>query len=197
MKALEIEKAIKLFGVSNQLVETNLTIVEESLSLDLGRIKINREEKDSRYYPQFDEKVRNEAAKMAEHYEIFYCLERSIRKLISETLETVEPKVWWNDRRIPPGIFAETEKRIARERDFGITVRSDNPLDYTNFGELGEIIKHNWDVFGSLFSSLKAVERVMVNLNLLRAPIAHCTPLAEDEVLRLRLSVKDWFRLME
>jgi hypothetical protein len=28
-------------------------------------------------------------------------------------------------------------------------------------------------------------------------PIAHCAPLAEDEVVRLRLSVRDWFRLMQ
>jgi hypothetical protein len=27
--------------------------------------------------------------------------------------------------------------------------------------------------------------------------VAHCSPLAEDEVLRLKLSVRDWFRLME
>ncbi len=37
----------------------------------------------------------------------------------------------------------------------------------------------------------------MTSLNMLRAPIAHCCPLAEDEIVRLRLTVKDWFRLME
>lgn len=37
----------------------------------------------------------------------------------------------------------------------------------------------------------------MPRLNTLRGAVAHCTPLAEDEVLRLRLSVRDWFRLME
>lgn len=43
----------------------------------------------------------------------------------------------------------------------------------------------------------KAFTKVMGNLNLLRGPIAHCSPLAEDEVVRLRLTLKDWFRLME
>jgi hypothetical protein len=62
---------------------------------------------------------------------------------------------------------------------------------------VSEIIKTNWDVFGDLFNSPKAVERVMSNLNTLRGPIAHCSPLAEDEIVRLRLSVRDWFRLME
>lgn len=48
-----------------------------------------------------------------------------------------------------------------------------------------------------MLSSPKAVERVKAALNILRGPIAHCTPLAEDEVVRLRLTVRDWFRLME
>jgi hypothetical protein len=42
----------------------------------------------------------------------------------------------------------------------------------------------------------RAVARVLANLNLLRNPVAHCSPMADDEVERLRLSVKDWFRLM-
>ena len=87
------------------------------------------------------------------------------------------------------------KKRIQREREAGITPRSLEPLDYTNFGELGEIIKKNWSLFASVFSNMKAVERVMSNLNTLRNPIAHCSMLAEDEKLRLELSLRDWFRL--
>jgi Swt1-like HEPN len=68
---------------------------------------------------------------------------------------------------------------------------------FTTFGELGEIIKAHWEIFGSVFSSQKAVERVMGMLNSLRGPIAHCSPLAEDEVVRLQLAVRDWFRLMQ
>jgi hypothetical protein len=33
-------------------------------------------------------------------------------------------------------------------------------------------------------------------LNTLRGPRAHCSPLAEDEVVRLLLEVREWFRLM-
>ena len=106
-------------------------------------------------------------------------------------------KTWWNPQRIPQAIHAEVGKRMQREKESGFTIRSEHPLDYTNFGELGEIIKSNWVVFGSIFDNTKAIERVMNNLNLLRNSIAHCSPLAEDEILRLRLSVKDWFRLME
>jgi hypothetical protein len=70
-------------------------------------------------------------------------------------------------------------------------------LDFTNFGELSEIIKANWDVFGGMLSSKKAVETAMARLNSIRGPIAHRSPLAEDEIVRLKLTVRDWFRLMD
>jgi hypothetical protein len=97
---------------------------------------------------------------------------------------------------VPSQIKKDAEGRMKRERDSGMTLRSEKPLDFTTFGELGQIIIQNWDVFDAVFSSKKAVERVMGNLNSLRGPIAHCSRLAEDEVVRLRLSVRDWFRLM-
>ena len=77
-----------------------------------------------------------------------------------------------------------------------MTQRSDALLDYTNFGELSVIITSNWDLFSTVLTNQRAVTRVMSSLNLLRGSIAHCCPISEDEVERLRLSVKDWFRLM-
>jgi hypothetical protein len=191
------EELIKLFGISNQLVENDLDNVERRLAIDLGRGHQKTLEKDQTYYPQIDRAIRIEAASMAEHYEVFYSLEKSIRSLIADTLQAATSDKWWDSGRIPPKIKTDAEDRRQREVDTGTTPRSDRPLDFTTFGELSEIIKANWDAFGPLFDSPKAVERVMSNLNTLRAPIAHCSPLAEDEIVRLRLSVRDWFRLME
>jgi hypothetical protein len=196
-KTRNAEDYVKLFALSNQLLEEDLDRVEAEYGLELGRLHLRTIEKDETYYPQFDQQVRREAARMASHYEIFYCLEKSIRGLVEDSLEAEAGSNWWSTPRVQTVIQTEVEERIKRERDSGVTPRSSDPLDFTTFGELGEIIKANWDVFGSIFSSKKAVERVMAALNTLRAPIAHCSPLAEDEVLRLRLSVRDWFRLME
>jgi hypothetical protein len=62
-------------------------------------------------------------------------------------------------------------------------------VHYTTFGELSVIINSNWVLFATIFKSQRAVERVMASLNLLRGPIAHCCPLSEDEIDRLRLAV--------
>lgn len=197
MNALDADKRLKLFLASNQITELNLDKIEKNFGIDLKRGVCHADEKDSKYYPQFDQSVRMQAGEMAQYYEIFYCLERTARKIISDALESVEPNGWWNNQRIPQNIYSEVERRMLRERDSGMTIRSEDPLDFTTFGELAEIIKANWSVFGSIFNSVRAVEKVMNSLNALRGPIAHCTVLAEDEALRLRLSVRDWFRLME
>ena len=191
------EDALKLFGITSQLVEHDLNRVERELGLDLQRGHRSTLEADESYYPQIETAIRAEAASMAPHYEVFYSLETTIRRFIDDSLEAVEGADWWNTARVPPKIKADTEDRQRREIDTGITPRSDEPLDFTTFGELGEVIKAHWDIFGSVFSSQKAVERVMAMLNSLRGPIAHCSPLAEDEVVRLRLAVRDWFRLMQ
>lgn len=134
---------------------------------------------------------------MSAHYRLFYCLEKTIRNLISDAIEEEDGPNWWDAQRIPSVLHEEVGRRIQREIDAGITVRSEDALDFTTFGELSAIIKANWDIFGAMFDSARAVEKVLANLNMLRGPIAHCSPLGEDEVLRLELSLRDWFRLME
>jgi Swt1-like HEPN len=191
------EDAIKLFGMTNLLLEHDLDRIEEEHAVDLERGHQAQVAPDESYYPQIEQGIRAEAASMAPHYEVFYSLETSIRTFVSESLAATDGDDWWNGGRVPQQIKSDAEARRKKEVDTGITVRSDDMLDFANFGELGEIIKQNWDVFGASLSSVKAVERVLANLNTLRGPIAHCSPLAEDEVVRLRLSVRDWFRLQE
>lgn len=192
----EVEDALKLFGITSQLVEHDLDLVEVAQGIDLQRGHRRTIEADEAYYPQIETAIRSEAAAMAPHYEVFYSLERTIRRFIGDSLVDVEGSDWWQ-ARVPQQVKTKAEGLQKKERDTGITPRSLEPLDFTTFGELGEIIKANWDVFEPVFESIAAVERVMGNLNTLRGPIAHCSPLAEDEVVRLRLSVRDWFRLMQ
>jgi hypothetical protein len=145
---------------------------------------------------QFSTDLRANALAMAEHYQLFYMLENDIRKLIDDTLVEAYGADWW-DAHSSPGAKEECKVNQQREQEAGFTPRSDNELDYVTFGHLGDIIRHNWGLFGGILSNQKALGRVMFSLNNLRGPIAHCGVLAEDEVDRLKLTVKDWFRLLE
>lgn len=193
---MSTQEKVKLFGMSHLMLERELDQVEKALALDLGRDTLSTKKQDDRYYPQFTESVRREAAQMAQHYEIFYCLEKSIRDIVCERLEAEHGAAWWGSV-VPPNVRDNVKKNIQREEESGITIRSTREIDYTTFGELGEMVRANWQTFSDTFNNEKAFTKVMGSLNLLRGPIAHCSPLAEDEVVRLRLTLKDWFRLME
>jgi hypothetical protein len=182
--------------MSGFLITDEIHNVEQRYGIELGHVTGKAPEEQGEYYPQFEQSVRAEAAHMSSHYELFYCLEQSIRKLISETLNEAAGANWWESGKVPPNIVKEVADRTQREIDNGFTERSENQIDYTTFGELSVIITTNWDLFGAIFTSRRAVEKIMSNLNTLRGPIAHCCAMAEDEVMRLQLTVKDWFRII-
>lgn len=191
-----VDDWVRSFGMSGFLLCDELRQIEQRFGLMLGHLPKPEVGSAVAYYPQFEQSVRVEAAAMSEHYEVFYCLEQAIRKLIVETLEDGEGADWWNSARIAPDIKAGVAELVKKERDSGITLRSDNMIDYTTFGQLSVIITSNWDLFEPTLKSKRAVERVMANLNLLRGPIAHCCPMQDDEIDRLQLAVKDWFRMI-
>jgi hypothetical protein len=188
--------AIKLFGLNNLGIESDLRRIEIEHDVDLGHRKAEKGA-DQHYFPQFSQRLREESEAMAAHYSIFYCLENNIRSLIDERLTDAFGENWWNENGVVPAAVAKNcEENRKRERETGVTPRSDNMLDYTTFGELGDILRQNWDYFGGTFRDQKAVNRILHSLNTLRGPIAHCKALAEDEVLRLHLALRDWFRQM-
>lgn len=195
MTNLDIESKIRLFTLANSLAENSLDKIERDNDLDLGRkppIEVKRKD----YYLQFSSSFRQEAREMAEHYEVFYCLEKSIRSLVMQLMEEKYGENWW-DEKIKPDIQKNVDENIKREQESGFTQRSELKIDYTTFGELSQIVNSNWEAFSDLFRNQRAFQKIMTNLNQLRGPIAHCCPLAADEVVRLEITVKDWFRVME
>ncbi|MER9259373.1 Swt1 family HEPN domain-containing protein [Mesorhizobium sp. M0619] len=141
---------------------------------------------------------RQRADRMASYYKLFYLLENEIRSFIVDLIESSDETDWWLSK-VPENVRLNAAKNLERERREGIIPRSDRMIDYTTFGELGEIIKANWDVFGGVFSrhDKVGVEKVLQQLNMLRGPIAHCGVLGEDDVVKLKLVVRNWYRLME
>lgn len=190
-----IESKVRLFTLANSITESELDKVEETHQIDLGR---NNNQKTTKrdYYYQFDTEFRKEAKEMSQHYEVFYCLEKSVRTLVVDLMQEMYGENWWEEK-VALEIQKNVEKNIKREEESGYTQRSEHRIDYTTFGELGQIVNSNWEAFSDLFRNSRAFQKIMTSLNLLRGPIAHCCPLAEDEVVRLEITVKDWFRLME
>ncbi|MBP0580624.1 hypothetical protein J8I29_14965 [Labrys sp. LIt4] len=145
---------------------------------------------------QFELANRNNAAKMSMYYEVFYMLENDIRKFIIDTMEAAHGHGWWNTQ-VPQSVRDEVKKNRDREDQNAWTMRSEALIDYSTFGQLGDIIRANWVDFAGMLRSEGSVSRVLTGLNMLRGTIAHCGVLADDEVDRLQMSIRDWFRVLE
>lgn len=147
---------------------------------------------------QVDFEIKSAAIRMAEFYQIFYMLENDIRAFVSQILQTAYDENWWSNH-VPDEVQKYANSNKNKESKEGLPPRSDQLIDYITFGHLGEIIKSNWDVFGGLFPNceIERLEKVVSRLNLARGPIAHCGYLPEDEVVRLKLAIRDWYALSE
>jgi hypothetical protein len=173
---------------------SELRSLEKRLDLEILDSKRERVAKKTENYEQFEADLRKEAADMAELYEVFYCLENSIRRLVSAMLFEAEGVNWWDSDRVNEDrIKRPCKDRRSKEVDHAVTPRSDQLIDYTTFGELSQLITDNWDLFETVFASKKAVSKISAELNLLRGPIAHCNPTDALEKERLALAVKSWF----
>ena len=96
---------------------------------------------------------------------------------------------------MPPGVQKTVEEKQKEERDTTMSIRSDDPLDYTNFGELIDIFNANWADFAATLRSPKAMQTILSQFNKIRNVVAHSCALNEDEIMRFKLLVKDWFRI--
>ena len=144
-----------------------------------------------------DEILKSDALEMSQYYTLFYALETSIRKIIVEVMEHKYGRNWWNTA-VHFSIRENAEKMREIEMDTPHAKRSDHLIDYTLFSNLKNIIINNWQTFEPKFNkNQKAIDEILTDISRLRWPIAHCTPMAADEVERLQLRLRDWCRALK
>ena len=121
-----------------------------------------------------------------------------MRQFVASVLEELYGSEWWT-KKVPADVQRYAKSNKEKESREGLPPRSKSPLDYLSFGHLSEVIKYNWDVFAGLFPNceVERLEKVANRLNMARGPIAHCGYLPEDEVVRLKLAIRDWYSLSE
>jgi hypothetical protein len=187
-----MEDKLMLFGMKNLLLEKNLEKLEKD-GIDIGHTSTLKKDElvDTEL---FELDILKRAKKMADFYILYFSLENSVRKLIKDVLNERYGEDWW-DLKVPEGVKNHVIKIQKEEKDSAMSIRSDDPLDYTNFGELIDIFSANWKDFSDILRSQKSVQETLSPLNKIRNVIAHSCDLNDDEILRLKLLIKDWLRI--
>jgi hypothetical protein len=132
--------------------------------------------------------------KMSSVYVIFFCLENSVRDLISERLLERKGIEWWT-LCVPKKIKDDVEKLKAKEeKNKYHTQRSSSMIGYTMFGNLSQIIINNWEEFSDIFPDQAWINSRFNDLEMSRNIIMHTGILPEIEIDRIESIVRDWFR---
>lgn len=183
---------IKLFGMQNLLLEADLTELERS-GIEIGHSQTVGE-KEIVDTEIFEMDIRKQAKQMVDLYYLLFCLENAIRKLITDRLKEKYSSAWW-ETKVPETVKRNVLRKKNNEKDTPFSERSEEPIYYTDFRDLIEIIEQNWTDFSDTFRSIESVKATLTTLNVLRRPIAHNSALDADEILRFKLHIKDWIRI--
>jgi hypothetical protein len=74
------------------------------------------------------------------------------------------------------------------------TPRGDEPINYTEFGDLSSIIGQNWPSFENHLQSQEWVRQIISTLERSRNVIMHSGDLSTVDVERVGTSIRDWIR---
>ncbi len=142
----------------------------------------------------FSPRILYDAAKMSSVFAAFFCLENSVRELITERLLARKGTDWWNTV-VPAKIKQAVEKLKEKEKKTRYhTPRSSDLIGYTLFGNLAQIIIASWDEFSDLFPDQAWVTSRFNDLEMSRNIIMHTGALPQIEVERIQSIVRDWIR---
>jgi len=142
----------------------------------------------------FSPKIIYDANRMSSIYIAFFCLENSVRELITDRLVERHGIDWW-DNCVPAKIKASVQKlKNSEEKNKYYTARSTSLIGYTMFGNLAQIIINNWEDFSDFFPSQTWITSRFNDLEMSRNVIMHTGVLPEIEIERIEAIVRDWVR---
>jgi hypothetical protein len=192
MKASLVSQQLRLFGMQNLMLESDLAALEAS-GIEIGHADAIRKDQVVDL-ELFDSDILQDARRMADFYVQYYALENTIRRLIQERLFEDHGANWWDDR-VPEGVRHAVKDKQDKEKETVLASRAEDPLEFANFGELITIIDSNWSSFDDTIRSRKAMQQTLSQFNQIRNVIAHSCRLSENDIARMKLLIKDWLNI--
>lgn len=142
----------------------------------------------------FSEDIRINAIKSMSVHVAFFCLENSARELVVGRLSENHGGEWWEDK-VPRAIKDKVVQRQGKEdKNRWHVQRGASPINYTDFGDLVQIVIANWEDFEDLFPDQHWITGRFNDLEASRNIVAHNNTLDEREVDRIKMYLADWLQ---
>ncbi len=140
----------------------------------------------------FSPKITATANKMSEVYIAFYCFENLVRDLIIDRLSERHGNEWWKNC-VPEKVKLRVEDLKSKEsKNKYLSPRASTNIGYTMLGDLASIIITRWDDFSDILPNQAWVTSRLNDLEMSRNIIMHSGILPDDEIDRIKTSLRDW-----
>lgn len=136
-----------------------------------------------------------DALHAAEAYKLFFVFEWYLRELIVEILSDNASETWWD--KVPTNVQDEVRQLEKNEEVkvwMGIGSRDKSAL--MTYPQLLSIIEHCWKTHFIDVVRDKVLLQQARAISHLRNNICHMTDISEEEILRIKQTMKDWFRMV-
>ncbi len=131
---------------------------------------------------------------MATVYTSISAFENSVREFVSKKLLDEKKENWWEEC-VSEKVRKKAESRKEDEEKVRWhTQRGEDPIYFTDFGELISIILQNWDLFEPHLESIEWVKQMLKTVERSRNVIMHSGHLQNEDVERVGSCIRDWIR---
>lgn len=141
-----------------------------------------------------DESLVVAARQMATVYTAIAAFENSARKLIATVLLEQTGETWWDS-----AVSEKIRKKVQARREEEAKVkwhaqRGEAPINYSDFGDLGNIIGQNWPSFEPYIPSIEWVKSIFDVVERSRNVIMHSGLLEMEDIERVGINIRDWIK---
>jgi hypothetical protein len=141
-----------------------------------------------------DEDLVARAKRMATVYIAIAAFENTVREFVSSRLLEAVGADWWSTA-VSEKIRTKAETRRTEEAKVRWhAARGDEPLNYTEFGDLASIVSQNWQHFEVHLQTIDWVRQTIATVERSRNVIMHSGELGLQDVERVGTAIRDWIR---
>jgi hypothetical protein len=127
---------------------------------------------------------------MQRWYRMLFVFENVLRDFLTTRLVEVKGDDWFNVCATSSMRAKVKDRKEKEEKSQWHVGRNQHPLYYLDFGDLGYLIKNNWDIFKDFFDQTWILSRID-EAEKTRNVIAHTNILSSEEGQRLELYLRD------
>jgi len=144
-------------------------------------------------YDVLDPEALADAERMTTAYAAIHAFENIVRQLVTKAMAELHGEEWWE--HVPDRIRRSVKSRMAEDAKFRWHgARGTSEMNYCDFSDLSSIIVTNWVAFEDILANMEWAKAILSTLEKSRNTTMHGGVLADEDVERIGVNIRDWIR---